>query len=292
MGSDTSARLDDVYAEMDTHLDRGQRLGMRLKPLLPKPARKAIRQAVYSVDPIRVRRFQRAAGDPRPIPPRGIRERNAVFDIGYWHGAALEATRPLHELLARVGHRVTDFERVLDFGCGGGKVAVNLLGTGPEIYACDIHAPSIAWLNDHFPALHADATGYDPPLPYADDHFDLLFAWSVLTHWDPERQRAWLSEWARVVRPGGLVLGTYLGPEMAPGGRDDVTRSLADDGVAYIEVPKDGAATEYFHGTKESYGDTYNTPESVIAMADGFDVLDVVPRSVWGMQGCIILRRV
>ncbi len=50
----------------------------------------------------------------------------------------------------------------------------------------------------------------DPPLDLADDSVGLLFAHSVLTHLDGERQTRWLEEIRRVLRPGGLAFLTVL----------------------------------------------------------------------------------
>ena len=47
--------------------------------------------------------------------------------------------------------------------------------------------------------------GPEPPLPYADDSFDLVYALSVLTHLPVETQRRWLDELARVARDWVLV---------------------------------------------------------------------------------------
>ena len=50
-----------------------------------------------------------------------------------------------------------------------------------------------------------EVNGPEPPLPYADDSFDLVYALSVLTHLPVETQRRWLEELARVAREWVLV---------------------------------------------------------------------------------------
>src|SRR3546814_6253266 len=47
-----------------------------------------------------------------------------------------------------------------------------------------------------------------PPLAFADESFDLVYALSVFTHIPLELQRDWLDELRRVLVPGGYLLCT------------------------------------------------------------------------------------
>jgi SAM-dependent methyltransferase len=51
----------------------------------------------------------------------------------------------------------------------------------------------------------------EPPSPYPDDNFDLVYAVSVLTHLTPQLADAWIADFARVLRPGGLLFVTTHG---------------------------------------------------------------------------------
>jgi len=52
-----------------------------------------------------------------------------------------------------------------------------------------------------------------PPLPFPDNSFDLIYAVSVFTHLSEEHQRTWLPELRRVLRPGGRLLLVDIGGE-------------------------------------------------------------------------------
>jgi SAM-dependent methyltransferase len=52
----------------------------------------------------------------------------------------------------------------------------------------------------------------DPPLPYPDERFDLVYALSVFTHLTESQQRSWSAELHRVTRTCGYVLFTTHGP--------------------------------------------------------------------------------
>jgi SAM-dependent methyltransferase len=263
-----------------------------LRPVLPARMRRALRETERALDPGLVWLYRRRTGERRPIPPRAIRERNAVNYVGQWFDSGAGATRPLLALIERAGVNFDDLERVLDFGCGGGKVLAELRGRGPELFGCDIHGPSIAWLGRTFTDLHVQHTAFDPPLPYPDAHFDLLWAWSVLTHLDADGQEAWLAEWARVLRPGGTLLVTFLGPSSGRGELTDADRErLASLGTVFCRYQLDGNYSADFAGTTRPYGVTFNSPERMRDLVGAhFEVVELVPAAVWE-QDCVIARR-
>ncbi|MGH7411519.1 MAG: class I SAM-dependent methyltransferase, partial [Candidatus Methylomirabilis sp.] len=104
----------------------------------------------------------------------------------------------------RVSFRRT---RVLDFGCGAGRLMRHFVEEANrcEFWGCDIHRPSIEWLERHLvPPFRVVVSQQDPPLPFAEEYFDLVLVLSVFTHlsdsWEP-----WLVELRRIIRPGGLA---------------------------------------------------------------------------------------
>lgn len=102
---------------------------------------------------------------------------------------------------------------VLDWGCGSGRTLQWLyaLPAWREAYrGCDVDAAAIKWLRKKgFEAVAV--CGDEPPLPYGDGLFAALFCFSVLTHIDPRRHRAWLEDIHRVLAPGGRALLTVKG---------------------------------------------------------------------------------
>jgi SAM-dependent methyltransferase len=122
---------------------------------------------------------------------------------------------------ASVGERIVSllppdwsFEgrRVLDFGCGSGRVLRHFLDLAPstELWGCDIDGGSIHWLKANLsPPLHPFQNQLSPPLEVEGESFDLIWATSVFTHIDNWSE--WLAEMHRVLAPGGLLISSWLG---------------------------------------------------------------------------------
>ena len=102
---------------------------------------------------------------------------------------------------------------MLDFGCGSGRVLRHFaeLSKDVELWGCDIDRPSIEWLQEHLsPPLHVLTNDKRPPLDLPSEHFDLIYAISVFTHLT-EEWSSWLLELRRLLKPGGLLVATFLG---------------------------------------------------------------------------------
>jgi SAM-dependent methyltransferase len=103
--------------------------------------------------------------------------------------------------------------RVLDFGCGAGRTLRHFLGEAEtaEIWGVDIDADSIAWLQSALcPPLHAARCAPAPPLELETGTVDLAWAISVFTHLT-YTSLLWLLELHRILKPGGLLIATYMG---------------------------------------------------------------------------------
>jgi SAM-dependent methyltransferase len=119
-------------------------------------------------------------------------------------------------------------EAVLDVGCGIGRNAVPLIGHVRTYDGFDIMPETILWCRKnitprhpnfrfHLADVHSDR--YNPggmypaseySFPFEDERFDLVFLVSVFTHMLPVDMERYLSEIARVLRPGGRVMISYF----------------------------------------------------------------------------------
>jgi SAM-dependent methyltransferase len=103
--------------------------------------------------------------------------------------------------------------RVLDFGCGIGRVLRHFApeARDAEFWGCEIHEPSVAWMREHLsPPFHIFQCSELPGLPHDDGYFDLVYATSVYTHLT-DHWAGWLLEHHRVLKDDGFLFATFLG---------------------------------------------------------------------------------
>lgn len=104
-------------------------------------------------------------------------------------------------------------KRVLDFGCGAGRTLRHFLNEAEqgEFWGADIDAESIRWLERALcPPLHVRRSAALPPLGLEYGSLDLAWAISVFTHLT-DSSAAWFLELHRLLKPGGLLIATYMG---------------------------------------------------------------------------------
>jgi SAM-dependent methyltransferase len=210
-------------------------------------------------------------------------------DRAWFYWAGRESVRELEQTLGVAGRTLDSFESILDFGCGCGRMLLWMeeLGRKRALHGTDIDAEAIGWCREHVPYAVVTVNDADPPLPYPDGAFDLVFGHSVFTHVDEQRQDAWLSELHRVTSPGGLlVLSTY--GEVALG--DDVRRireRLEDEGIVFID---NVFGPEY--PLPDWYQSTYHARWYVFEhWGRWFDIRAYVPGGALRVQDHILLQR-
>jgi SAM-dependent methyltransferase len=102
--------------------------------------------------------------------------------------------------------------RVLDFGCGWGRLyRVMLRWCSPRnMTGVDIDEKCIRMCRDAMPYARFVKTDVEPPLPFMTASFDIVYAYSVFSHLAQNASYRTLFELARVLKPGGLIAFTTL----------------------------------------------------------------------------------
>jgi SAM-dependent methyltransferase len=110
--------------------------------------------------------------------------------------------------LSAVGDTLSEHERILEFGCGCGRIMrwMQELGSTRTLVGTDIDALAIEWASENLPFARFDVNDGLPPTRYADGEFDLIVNHSVFTHLDERYQDLWLAELQRIASPGGLLV--------------------------------------------------------------------------------------
>lgn len=116
------------------------------------------------------------------------------------------------DVLRGSGIEIDRSMKVLDFGCGCGRVIRHLHSiTGARFTGSDYNPRLVEWCQRNLRFGQFDVNGVSPPLKYDNEQFDLVYALSVFTHFPEDLQSAWMSELSRVLKPGGHLLMTTQG---------------------------------------------------------------------------------
>jgi SAM-dependent methyltransferase len=103
---------------------------------------------------------------------------------------------------------------VLDFGCGCGRVLRYLAAdTRLRMTGCDKDGKAVGWVNKNVLSASAAICDDLPPLQWPAESFDVVIAFSVLTHMSEASQVLWMDELWRLIRPGGLLLVSFHGED-------------------------------------------------------------------------------
>jgi 2-polyprenyl-3-methyl-5-hydroxy-6-metoxy-1,4-benzoquinol methylase len=97
-------------------------------------------------------------------------------------------------------------DRVLDFGCGDGAFAAELLAAGCTVTMADVAEEALRRARARAPQAEAIKLAEGEPLPFAEDAFDVVWAGEVLEH--VADVVGLLAEVRRVLRWGGRLLVT------------------------------------------------------------------------------------
>jgi len=159
-----------------------------------------------------------------PLPPREL-----WLGYNYPHHGRLHVDT-MWEIVGSGGFEVRPGDRILDLGCGSGRMIRHLapLARTCEIWGSDISAGHILWCQRHLsPPFHFLTNTKVPHLPFPDGSFRLIYCGSLFTHID-DMARAWLLE---------------------------LRRLLADDGCAYITIHDEDTIRQF---------DAMKAPPSVV----------------------------
>lgn len=160
----------------------------------------------------------RGAPDQQPMPRMWARVRVAGSpDPDWFFSSGRLAAESIRDTVESQGLDVAGLERILDFGCGCGRVLRHWKGlSGVQVFGTDFQVPLLHEAHRILPFAHLAANGPEPPLPFADASFDLVYCLSVFTHFDERQERLWRDEIRRVLKPGGLWVFSAQGDAYVP----------------------------------------------------------------------------
>lgn len=142
------------------------------------------------------------------------RVRDAYDDLAETHFAERSDEPAEASLLDEVRTRLSGGARVLDAGCGQGTPVASGLTRTHDVVGLDFSVEQLALAADVVP--RADLVQGDmTDLGFGDDAFDAVCAYHSIIHVPVPDHAAVIGEFARVLRPGGVLLLSSGGTDWA-----------------------------------------------------------------------------
>jgi 2-polyprenyl-3-methyl-5-hydroxy-6-metoxy-1,4-benzoquinol methylase len=197
--------------------------------------------------------------------------------------------RKLSDTLGRHGRAFAEGVRVLDWGCGCGRLSRYLTTLTPAtITGIDIDADNAGWCAAHLPAGRFAAIARHPPTDLPDGAFDVIVGISIFTHLREREQFEWLAELRRLTAAGGLVLvTTHADASVCRADFNDqaLTRWQAD---GFLDSGKN--VTLEVAGDAEYYRDTYHTRRYIEQRwREYFRIVEIVPGYIGNHQDLVVM---
>jgi ubiquinone/menaquinone biosynthesis C-methylase UbiE len=179
---------------------------------------------------------------------------------------------------------------VLDWGCGCGRYANNIMKKWPHYSytGSDIDAEAIAWCNANIQEGSFVVNNPYAPTTFANEQFSAVIASSVMTHLNKKNQLQWLKEIARILKSGGIFVASVLGFTAAASRMVGLKELMELKGIVdnYHDPALDGIAPDGY------YRDVYQTEKYTRKYwTQFFDIKEYVPAGLMGYQDLVILQK-
>ena len=122
-------------------------------------------------------------------------------------------TKAVRKSADQFGILIDKDTRILDFGVGWGRMIRFFFKDilSDNIHGTDVWKMMIDYCNQLLPAGRYSVNSPHPPIGFADDTFDIIYAYSVFSHLRSDVAEAWIKEFSRILKPNGIVVATTEG---------------------------------------------------------------------------------
>ena len=121
--------------------------------------------------------------------------------------------RVIKSYASRLGRPLTHDSRILDFGCGWGRISRFFLKEvwADNLYGIDVDPLVIEICQTTFKYGNFTVVEPCPPTQFNSGSIDLIYAFSVFSHLAEWIHIKWVEEFSRILKPGGLLIVTTQG---------------------------------------------------------------------------------
>jgi ubiquinone/menaquinone biosynthesis C-methylase UbiE len=172
----------------------------------------------YLYSPFLNYRFiKQGTADGLPFPPvKLVYLVTNTYSYDWFYKSGLLGKQSIESILKKNNFDITQFESILDFGCGCGRMMRQWKTlNGSKLFGTDYNPLLVSWCQKNLPFAEFMVNSPTGPLSYPNKAFDFIYAISIFSHLDESMGDFWISELSRILKPGGLIYMTVMGSKRA-----------------------------------------------------------------------------
>jgi len=198
---------------------------------------------------------------------------------------------------------------VMDFGCGWGRHYRFFLRdvSTEHFWGVDIDDSMIQVCKKTIKVGQFERCDISPPLGFPNDCFDIIYSYSVFSHLSEEVHLGWISEFSRILKPGGMLIVStlkrehvYVWENHLKGGNQFWLQALRKSGFEVEKAQNDLKSGKFLYcpigggGIREStfYGEAIIGPKYIERRWTPFmNFIEYVDQPSKGPQALIVMQK-
>jgi SAM-dependent methyltransferase len=175
-----------------------------------------------------------------PFPDIADLGRYSEPDMEYHLGGGLNVAISITQKAKQYDRPFTSAKKVFDFGCGTSRILRYIVEflPGPQYYGSEVFKKNVEWGKSAFPEVIYLHQKNFPPIEIPNETFDVIYAYSIFTHFEEKLHNLWITELHRMLKKGGLLLITVHGEKILQRCKNEsaVRASMCVEGRDYQEL--------------------------------------------------------
>lgn len=182
--------------------------------------------------------------------------------------------------------------KILDFGCGSGRVLTHFANNNIHIEGADIDSNNLKLCEKEFKSSKFHLFPLFPPTKLEPDKFDAIFGISVFTHLNEYTQNKWLEELNRIAKKGAYILLSIhsdIAMSRTKADFSDFDKYIYD---GFIFSLSDINEIKNYIYKNDYYGTTYHSHKYIyLNWTKFFEIIEIKPGYIGGLQDMVIMQK-